>query len=252
MNAQLTVRFLFVLVTAVLVASCSSGSAPQATPSTAPSATPQPTQTTSPTALPTHTPTVEPTATTEPTATSSTAGEISPNLVLWRLSSNLSMLAVGRAEGVSEDVVERMSANNQIMADYLGIELPPLFESSGDKVNDSAAAIHYLLDEAGPVLQAYAEKNLGEAEGQQVALAVKSMLATLLYLPPAEGKDTSLNDSLYTGIEKAATNAGLPEELYQPVLDAMAAGLPYEDVKNSIFAMHKAVAEYLGLEAAED
>jgi hypothetical protein len=186
-----------------------------------------------------------PTATPEPDT--ATSGELAEQVAaLWSLSGQLSFAAILHARPDSEAMVEGYLQNVQTLADYLEIEIPELYEVTGESTEDEAAALNYLLNEAGPVLADYAADNFGEEGVGLVNLAVKSTLATLLYVQE-EGVavEDSTNASLYEGIESAAIKSGLPEELYAPLLEAIEEERSWDEVTGAVLTLQSEVTDYL-------
>jgi hypothetical protein len=224
---------------------------PTETPAPTDTATPEPTDT--PTPEPTDTPAPEPTSEPKdaPTPAAATADKAATlkRALLWKLSTNVSLAAVAHGQGLPEKSVNSVFNGSQTIAKALGIKLPDLFEKSGDKAKDMAAATNYLLKEVSPLLTTYAEANYGKAEVGMVTLGVKSTLGLILYSQPKEGKDNTtvlkLNDSLYKGIQSAGVQSKLPDYLYKSVLEGIQKGLAYDVVKDRIVQMQKQVGDYL-------
>ena len=251
-----------IILLAGLMLACSTDLLSSATPTPVPTDTPLPTATPTetpvptdtPTPAPTDTPTPEPTDTPEPkepTPTAATADKAAAlkRVLLWKLSTNVSVAAVAQGQGLDEKSVNSVFNASQTIAKGLGIKLPDLFEKSGDKVKDMTAATNYLLKEVGPVLTAYAEANYGKPEAGMVTLAVKSTLGVMLYSQPKEGKDNTavlkLNDSIYKGIQSAGVQSKLPDYLYESILEGIQKGRAHDVVKDRIIQMQKQVEEYL-------
>jgi hypothetical protein len=56
---------------------------------------------------------------------------------------------------------------------------------------------------------------------------------------------TSAGDSIATAISKAAPQAKLPAELWQPLVDALNKRAPQADVRSAVRKMHSDIERYL-------
>ncbi|MEM7028790.1 MAG: VCBS repeat-containing protein, partial [Chloroflexota bacterium] len=173
--------------------------------------------------------------------------EINDLVILWRLTSKLSLSAIVWSEGSSAETIADTMEEVELFADYLGVALPPLFEQTGDTPADNAAAVNYLLNEAGDVLSTFASETYGTEAAQMVTLAIKSRLAVLLYVQPDSGglESGSMNEAIYRGVADAGERSGLPVAVYQPFLDAVEAGEEWKAVRDLVFDMDEVVVTFL-------
>lgn len=170
------------------------------------------------------------------------------DFIAWQLGSKLSQAALVKSRGEGGDPVARLFEESQRLAHELELtQLPPLYENSGDKAEDGARAIDYLLNDAGLAIAAHLGARGAERGVALATLAIKSMLAALLYLP----EESAINASLQRGIAIAGVRSRLPAALYEPLLEAMAQRQPADRVMQQLTTMHQAIARHL-LNAVED
>jgi hypothetical protein len=158
----------------------------------------------------------------------------------WDLGSQLGLAAVGYAGGAPEASVASVLASAKALAAAIPVDVPALPAKTGDKAQASAAAIQYLIKQAGePIGKTLREKH-DLAHAALFEMAAKSQLLLMLYAP-----GDSLGQSLVTVIKRNAPRASLPENLWMPVADKVQAGAPFSEVKAAVAQMHTDVSKHL-------
>ena len=119
--------------------------------------------------------------------------------------------------------------------------LPP---KTGNKAEDGAAIVSYLLNEAGkPIIQKIKEKH-GSEHGQLFEMSLKSNLLLMLYGPGEEEAK-----AIGRVIKRNGARLNLPQNLWQPVVDKVEAGAPFAEVKDAVFKMQRDVGQYVATHA---
>jgi hypothetical protein len=199
------------------------GSAAASAPSTSPPAVAEP-----------------PTSPTAPPA----ARRPSTRRIAWLLGSKWSLAALARDHGAPSDEVEKWFDQSRSLARALGVSLPtlpaPAESDSGQTAEDTS--LNYLFD-AGQQVGRELARRYGPDHAALVELAVKSNILLAIYQP---GMSTT---EAVSAIARAGGQAGLPDQLYQPLLDALTKGAPPTDVSQAVFRLHDAVDQYLAAPA---
>ena len=174
--------------------------------------------------------------------------EPSTKEIIWTMGHKLALAALGNSQGGVGDAAGRLFEAAGVLGQALGITLPPLPTPTGDKIQDGAKALGYLLNDAGKPIAEQLRTSLGAAHLALFELAVKSELLNLLYIPGGEPDSTV--QAILDAAERAAGDAGLPAVLWKPLLDTVARGASFEEVQEAIETMKKSVAEHLALAGA--
>ena len=166
------------------------------------------------------------------------AGEAeAANAVAWMLGDNLSLGALIYARGGEQKDIDGYFGQARAIAKNINLEIPDLPAKSDDTSQTSADVIHYLIAGDGWHVGEQLASDYGDKPGALFEVAVKSNLLLLLYGP---GDDSGIGD-----IIKSRLDGLLPPELWQPVLDAIAAKKSADEVQEAVFTMHESVAQYL-------
>ena len=171
-------------------------------------------------------------------ATSTTNLPANGKAVAWELGNKLSLAALLYDMNGTENSDSFKKAKT--LAATMDAQVPPFPAKTGNKAEDGAAIVSYLLNEAGkPIIQKIKEKH-GAEHGQLFEMSLKSNLLLMLY-GPGESEAIAIGGV----IKRKGTRLNLPQNLWQPVVDKVEAGAPYADVKDAIFKMQRDVGEYL-------
>jgi hypothetical protein len=150
-------------------------------------------------------------------------------------------MANGRAEA---DVVNRTFATaNTVSEIILETKLPPLPAPTGDRAEDGAAGLHYLLDTIGKSLGGKIEAELGPEAAATFELAVKMNMLPVLYVG---GPDDDMAKTLMEVLEKRAASAKLPPAALAPLLTKMKAGAPHGEIVDLVFDLNDSLAVEIG------
>ncbi|MCC6747697.1 MAG: hypothetical protein IT371_08575 [Deltaproteobacteria bacterium] len=166
--------------------------------------------------------------------------KISKELIAYSLGRNLGLAAVGHAQGAPEGAVTNIFKKAEILAKALGTSVPPLPPKTGVRAKDSAAVLRYLLKQAGAPIHGHLKAAHGAKAAALFELANKANLLAMIYVP-----GDSLGVSASKGIANAATKAGVPAALWTSLVVKVQTKAPYPQVKDAVFALHKAVEAHL-------
>jgi hypothetical protein len=175
-------------------------------------------------------------------ATPMTADQARRLLNTWLAGVKVSLAAIGRTHGASPDVVERLFREARERASAVDFRIPSLPEAESKKPADMARMLHYLMNEVGEKVVDDVRSRLGERYAAIFELAVKSSIALILYGP--ETGEGDLTPALISAIERTATTAGLPSEVWRALVQKMRARRPYADVKAEIQRMQGLTEDY--------
>jgi hypothetical protein len=158
----------------------------------------------------------------------------------WGLASQLSLAALGYGRGADQAIVNQMIDQVRPAAAELGLEIPPLPPKEGNSVRDTAAVLHYLLSAVGDGMGGKLSRNFPSDYSLLFEVALKSNILILMYMP---NDDTSL--AIAGVIRDRAPRAGIPYNMWRPVVNAVESGAPQSEVTAAVRAMHKDVSAYL-------
>jgi hypothetical protein len=164
----------------------------------------------------------------------------SSRTVAWELGSKLGLAAVGHASGATAKTVASVLGNAKVLAAAVPVDVPEMPARTGDRTKDSAAAIQYLIKQAGEPIGKTLRDKYDVAHAALFEMAAKSQLLLLLYAP-----GDSLGTSLVTVIRRNAPRADLPENLWKPVADKVEAAATFDQVKAAVTRMHADVSKHL-------
>ena len=158
----------------------------------------------------------------------------------WDLGSSLGLAALGQARQAPADSVAAMQQQAEFLAQGAGLQIPALPTKTNDTTQDSAATLNYLLQGPGGELATQIADKFGDDHAALYAAAVRANILVLLYAPQGE-----LNQAAATGLTKAAKDAKLPTEYWQPVLDKVKTNASEDDVSQAVAKMEEDVSDYL-------
>lgn len=155
----------------------------------------------------------------------------------WELGKSLSFAALLRGKHAPDDAVKSTLLTVSKNAQSLGVTVPAPEKLSGDATEDTAAAIHFLLESAGkPVYNSLQSKH-GDEHAALFELATKSSLLMMLYQP-----GDSTGESFATAIERAAQKAKLATDVWKPLTDKIQAKATQAAVSKEIKQFQSRVA----------
>lgn len=158
----------------------------------------------------------------------------------WDLGHNLSLAALGHAEGGASAAVESLLAKAKGNGRTFGVTIPDLPAKTADKASNRAEALVYLLRKVGGPMGAILKRDFDEEHALLFEISLKSNLLLMLYLPGEKEPQTIANV-----IKTRGERIGLPESLTADLLRLVTANAEFDKVKASVFKMHADVAKYL-------
>jgi hypothetical protein len=156
----------------------------------------------------------------------------------WRLGDRLSLAAFLFARGGQDDAVERLLSSIKPIAETMGISIAPFPTRAATSVDTYGEVIVYLVEGAGAETGRALAAKFGKDASLLYDAAIKSNLLLLLYEP---GDDHGLGGV----IRSRMSEAGLPEQLWIGVVNAVDAKASQSELKDAVLKMHEAVASYL-------
>ncbi|HEX5471971.1 MAG TPA: hypothetical protein VFW73_08795 [Lacipirellulaceae bacterium] len=165
---------------------------------------------------------------------------------IWLLGSRLSYAALAHDRGMAADKVPGWFDEARAQAKMLGTSVPelPAPATANDKSPASEQVIDYLLVQ-GKRLSSELSQRYGADRAALLEVALKANILLLIYSP-----GTSEGNSISAAISRAAPQAGLPADLWKPLIDLIALQAPLSDVQAAVRQMNSEVEKYLA-KAAE-
>jgi len=157
----------------------------------------------------------------------------------WRIGDQLSLAGLLYAQGGEEENVKELIDSIKPLTDSMKIEIKPFPPRGETPVETYAAVIQYLIKGDGAEIGRQMAAQFGKNVGLLFEISVKSNLLILLYEPDDD-------QGLGGVIQARANEAGLPNNLWLDVVNAVNAKAPKDEVKSAVFKMHDDVAAYLG------
>ena len=158
--------------------------------------------------------------------------------IAWELGNQLSLAALlYNARGIEN--TESLT-KTKILASEFGAEVLPFPARTGDKVEDSAAIMAYLLNDGGKTIIGKVKEKYDQEHADLFEMALKSNLLLLMY-----GPGDKTGKTIAGVITRNGTRARLPESLWQPVVSKVEADASFDDVKTAVFKMQEDVRLHL-------
>jgi len=183
-----------------------------------------------------------PSAPSTPAATATAApAAMTATRAAWLLGSRLSLATLAHDRGVAANNVPVWFADAKSAATFLGTTIDDLPEpaATNDTSPASRQAINYLLVNGQRVGRELSKQH-GAEPSALFEIGLKSNLLLLIYTPGA-----SAGDSIATAVSKAAPQAKLPAQLWQPLVDALKNKTSQADVRSAVRKMHGDIERYL-------
>jgi hypothetical protein len=161
--------------------------------------------------------------------------------IAWLLGNKMSLSALANDRGGADEETAKLFGQAQTLAEMLEVkvgDLPPAKTPAPASANFDRA-LQYLFAQGQPIGRALAAK-YGDDHAALFELAVKSNILLALYRP-----HTSVVGALSSAIEQAGGRAGLPVQLWQPLMDALANNVPVDELRQTVYRMHSEVDHYL-------
>lgn len=150
---------------------------------------------------------------------------------LWNFGKDICSAAYKQAEGAPVSYVNQRYGQAKKIAEILGAPLPPLPPRSNNKLKDKIFANKYLVVDLKPFYAALDQK-YGPTITNFAELSVRLGVLMALYEPGnVEGQQISAY------IKKIAPESGIPDRVYQPLVDAIDRNASYDVVNKAIAKM---------------
>ena len=179
----------------------------------------------------------------------STAQDVSGSkkALAWQLGSKLSLASILSTETNDTALVNGQFALARDAAGKLGIDLPALPDRTGNKVENSATALHYLLARTGNPIGSILREKLGPAHAAIFEIALKSNILLMLYGPGEKEGGT------IAGVVRARTgDAGLPDAMTDKLLRLIDQQASYAEVKAEVFQIHDVAPLFIAVREYSD
>jgi hypothetical protein len=187
------------------------------------------------------TPTSAPSEATQATSITNEDAAHSSRRIAFLLGSKLSLAALTNDRGDTPEETSKLFSQSRTLAEMLGLsiaDLPPIAPPGGPRPNFDRS-LDYLFAQGQQLGRAFASR-YGNDHAALLELAVKSNILLALYRPQSRAAE-----SLSTAIEQAGGRSGLPVKLWQPLMDAMANGVPADELRQTVYRMHSDTDRYL-------
>jgi hypothetical protein len=170
---------------------------------------------------------------------------VSTRRAAWLLGSRLGLAALAHDRNIAREETIVWLDEARAMAGVLDTSITELPAPSKTNTGPPASreVLSYLLSE-GKRVGGELAKNQGPDHASMFEVALKSNLLLVLNKP-----DTAAVGHISTAIERAAPQAGLPAELWRPLLDTLAQKSPPAAVRRAVRQMHAAVDAHLAATA---
>lgn len=158
----------------------------------------------------------------------------------WALGTNLGLAAAVLEAGSAPQIVAEKLKTSEALAEALGTTVPPLPQKTTQTKSEFAAdVLHYMLRGVEPTAKQLAKRH-GERHAGLFEMGVKSAALTIVYGP---GDESGL--AVAQVVEDRGKRCKLPAPLWSPLVNAIRAKAPYDDVKGQVFQMHTQVRKHL-------
>jgi hypothetical protein len=184
-------------------------------------------------------------STQSPASDASSAILRSTRLDAWQLGSRLSLAALANDRGVAAENVASWMAYCKTLAAALGTAVGDLPQRGLAGRNQAASrqVLEYFLTE-GRQIGGDLGKRHGPDHAALLEVAIKSNLLRVLYAPESPSAE-----AISAAIAQAAPRAQLPADLWQPLLDLLAAQADAAEVRTAVRSFHAAVERHLAEDA---
>ncbi|MEO7538458.1 MAG: hypothetical protein ABIV21_00380 [Pyrinomonadaceae bacterium] len=162
--------------------------------------------------------------------------------VAWELGSSLGLAGVVFADSSDQGLINRQFARASAKASAFGIKLPALPAKTGNRIEDSASALAYLLGSTGNPIGRILQQRLGPEHAAIFEIALKSNILLMLYGPGEAESNTIANV-----IRKRQVTAHLPEVMTRQLLNLIDTRGSYDEVKKEIFAVHEFAPPFIAV-----
>jgi len=162
--------------------------------------------------------------------------------IAWELGSNLSLSGILHAQSAEKGVVVRRFAAAKKAGAALGITIPDLPATSGDKIKDSALILQYLLVSNGTPIGNILQQNLGPEHAAIFEIALKSNVLLMMY-----GPGESTTNTIANVIRNRRPTTNLPNAMTDPLLQLIARQASFAEVKAELLTLHEFAPAFIAV-----
>jgi tetratricopeptide (TPR) repeat protein len=148
----------------------------------------------------------------------------------WILGSRLSLAGALRSQGGDAALIDRQFAAASNAAASFGMKLPALPVGTGDRVNDSAAILSYLINSTGNPIGANLAKSYDAEHAAIFEIALKSHMLLILY-GPGESSTNAIANVIRSRTVNIEFLSGMTAKLLQ-LIDQKAT---FEQIRDELF-----------------
>jgi hypothetical protein len=156
----------------------------------------------------------------------------------WLVGVNLSLTAMSyfRSTGSYEGILDRAKT----YASYIDVDIKPLPPKPPNPTDGILSMLDYFNKGDGASIGTYLELKHGQEASTLYLTAVRTMQLPLFY-----DLDPPLGDKFAALIQGNMTKLKVPENLWKPVVDAVAKRAGFKDVRAAVIKMDDDVTQYL-------
>ncbi|WP_329282030.1 S1 family peptidase [Streptomyces sp. NBC_01451] len=162
---------------------------------------------------------------------------------LWRLAWRACLAALARSEHMEAGLVGGMMGRARGYGTWLGLPVTKLREATGNRPEDGAHAMHYLLHELPDPLLTVLKERYGEDAHRLLWLCTR--LVGWLIFPEDE-----LRTSIASNTESKCVSLGFPDDLGGEVVSALRSGEGFDVVKSAVWEFNQRVNKFYFPQAA--
>jgi tetratricopeptide (TPR) repeat protein len=160
----------------------------------------------------------------------------------YQLGSKLGLAGAFHAQGDQPALAQRQFAEATAAATALGIKLPPLPKTKGNKIDDTATVLAYLLNSTGNPIGAILNKNFGGEHGYIFEIALKSNILLMLY-----GPGDSTSNTILSVLRDRSTKSNIVGGLTEQLIVLIDRKATFDAVKQEVFAMNDRAPKLVAL-----
>jgi len=166
----------------------------------------------------------------------------SPMSQAWVLGSKLGLAGALHAQGGDAGPVSRQFAAATAAANTFAIRLPSLPARKGNRVEDSASVLNYLLNQTGNPIGNILAKSYGPEHAAVFEVALKSNILLMMY-----GPGESTTNTIANVIRNRSANPTFLGTMTAALLKLIERQASYEEVKAELFDVHESAPKFIAV-----